>query len=83
MIKTTQTRKIARKTAMATAIALLTTPVMAQMQLEEVIVTAQKRQQTVQNVPSSVAAISEEMLNKTNSRDFSDLNKPTVVTLVT
>jgi len=47
MIKTTHARQIAHKTALATAIALLTTPVMAQMQLEEIIVTAQKRQQTV------------------------------------
>lgn len=31
------------------------------------MVTAQKRLQTVQDVPSSVAAISEEMLEKTNS----------------
>ncbi|MBE9538565.1 MAG: TonB-dependent receptor [Proteobacteria bacterium] len=77
MIKNTHARQIAHKTALATAIALLTTPVMAQMQLEEVIVTAQKRQQTVQDVPSSVTAISEEMLEKTNTRDFSDLNSIT------
>jgi len=73
MIKTTHSKQLVRKTAMATAIALLTSPVMAQMQLEEVIVTAQKRVQSVQDVPSSVAAFSEEMLDKSNSRNFSDL----------
>jgi len=77
MNKIISVRKVMHKTAMATAIALITTPVMAQMQLEEVIVTAQKRQQTIQDVPSSVAAISEEMLEKTNSREFSDLNNIT------
>jgi outer membrane receptor for ferrienterochelin and colicin len=65
----------ARKTAIATALALATTPAMAQMMLEEVIVTAQKRAQTVQDVPSSVTAVSEEMLEKTNTRNFADLSK--------
>ena len=44
-------------------------------QLEEVLVTAQKRTQTVQDVPSSVAAFSEEMLDKSNTRNFGDLGK--------
>jgi len=53
--------------------ATLAAPVSAQ--LEEVLVTAQKRTQTVQDVPSSVSALSADMLAKTNTRDFSDLNK--------
>ncbi len=64
---------IAVNTSIAAAIALLTSPVMAQMQLEEVLVTAQKRTQSVQDVPSSVAAFNEEMLDKTNTRNFGDL----------
>ena len=77
MTKTIKAPQMIRRTAIATAISLLTTPAMAQMVLEEVIVTAQKRQQTVQDVPSSVAALSEEMLEKTNTREFSDLNNIT------
>jgi iron complex outermembrane receptor protein len=46
----------------------------ADLVLEEVIVTAQKREQTVQDVPSSVNAFTEEMLSKSNTRSFSDLN---------
>ncbi|MFT6051215.1 MAG: iron complex outermembrane receptor protein [Halioglobus sp.] len=65
------------KTAIATAVALFAAPAMSQLTLEEVVVTAQKRQQTAQDVPSSVAAISEEMLARTNTRDFSDLNNIT------
>lgn len=65
------------KTAIATAVALFAAPAMSQLMLEEVVVTAQKRQQTAQDVPSSVAAISEEMLERTNTRDFSDLNNIT------
>ena len=70
-------KQILGKTALATAVALFATPAMSQLTLEEVVVTAQKRQQTAQDVPSSVAAISEEMLNLTNTRDFSDLNNIT------
>ena len=73
----TQSQGIGRKIAFAAAIALISAPAIAQMILEEVLVTAQKRQQTVQDVPSSVTALSEEMLEKTNTRDFSDLNNIT------
>jgi iron complex outermembrane receptor protein len=52
-------------------------PTLADTALEEVIVTAQKREQTLQDIPSSVTAISEEALAKTNTRSFSDLNNIT------
>ena len=65
------------KTAIATSL-LMTMPVMGQqLMLEEVIVTAQKRQQTIQDVPASVAAISSEMLERTNTTNFTDLGKIT------
>ena len=66
-----------RKTAIAAAL-LTATPVLGQqLMLEEVIVTAQKREQTIQDVPASVAAISTEMLERTNTTNFTDLGKIT------
>ena len=66
-----------RKTAIATSL-LMTMPVMGQqLMLEEVIVTAQKREQTIQDVPASVAAISADMLERTNTTNFTDLGKIT------
>ena len=77
MTRIKQPQRLVDKTAIATAIALLTAPVMAQMQLEEVVVTAQKREQTLQDVPGSVSAFSEEMLSKSNTRNFGDLGQIT------
>ena len=66
-----------RKTAIAASL-LMAMPVMGQqLMLEEVIVTAQKREQTIQDVPASVAAISSEMLERTNTTNFTDLGKIT------
>jgi iron complex outermembrane receptor protein len=66
-----------RKTAIAASL-LMAMPAMGQqLMLEEVIVTAQKRQQTIQDVPASVAAISSEMLERTNTTNFTDLGKIT------
>lgn len=45
--------------------------------LEEVIVTAQKRQQSIQSVPSSIAAVTAESIEKTNTTEFGDLGKIT------
>ena len=66
----------ARKTALAAALAAAALPTLAQEQLalEEVVVTAQKREQSLQDIPGSVAAFSEQMLSDSNTRQFSDLN---------
>ena len=64
------------KTGLAVSVALVTSaaaPAFAQ--LEEVLVTAQKREQSVQDVPSSVAAFSEDMLEKSQTRNFDDLSQ--------
>jgi iron complex outermembrane receptor protein len=45
--------------------------------IEEVIVTAQKREQSLQDVPSAVSALSADYLEKTNTRKFSDVVKVT------
>jgi iron complex outermembrane receptor protein len=68
--------RIFSKTALALAVAIAT-PAVAQMQIEEVIVTAQKREQTLQDVPGSVAAISSELMEKTVTNNFEDLSKIT------
>jgi iron complex outermembrane receptor protein len=75
MNNTLQAPKLLKKTALAAAVAIATPALAQDLSLEEVIVTAQKREQTVQDIPASVAAISEEMLDKTVTREFSDLNK--------
>ncbi len=62
------------KTAIAVAVAVASTTT-AYAQLEEVLVTAQKREQSVQDVPSSVAAFSEDMLEKSQTRNFDDLSQ--------
>jgi len=45
--------------------------------LEEVVVTAQKRDQSLQDVPSSVSVLSEAMLRDFNIQDFSELEQLT------
>lgn len=59
--------------------ALLGTPSWAQsdLVLEEVIVTAQKRDQSVQDVPSSVNVLSASMLEDYTMQDFSELEQLT------
>jgi iron complex outermembrane recepter protein len=42
-------------------------------QLEEIVVTAQKREQRLQDVPLSVSAISGDQLNREGARDFHDI----------
>jgi iron complex outermembrane receptor protein len=44
-------------------------------QIEEIVVTAQKREQTLQDVPVAVSAITENALQQTNTTGFSDLGK--------
>jgi iron complex outermembrane receptor protein len=57
----------------------LTTPAWAQsgLVLEEVIVTAQKRDQSIQDVPSSVSVLSGTMLKDFNMQSFADLEQLT------
>lgn len=66
-----------RRTAIAAALLSAMPALGQQLMLEEVIVTAQKREQTIQDVPASVAAISSEMLERTNTTNFTDLGKIT------
>src|SRR5688572_32646236 len=64
-------RRIPR-TPIAVAIALACQPVMAQQQLEEIIVTAQKRAENMQDVPISIQAIGTEQLEQLHVNNFKD-----------
>ncbi len=59
--------------ATAAAIGIALSPIAAQAMLEEVIVTAQKREQSLQDVPLSVAAFSGEALRESGIKDVFDL----------
>ena len=63
-------RRIPR-TPIAAAIALACQPVMAQ-QLEEIIVTAQKRAENMQDVPISIQALGTEQLEQLHVNNFKD-----------
>ena len=62
-----------RKTAIAAALAVATTPAMAQLVLEEVIVTAQKRTESVQDISATVNVVSGDDINRFQAFDFNSL----------
>lgn len=73
-------RPLAAAVAAVCAGTLVALPSWAQSEglvLEEVVVTAQKRDQSVQDVPSSVSVLSETMLKDFNMQDFSELEQLT------
>jgi iron complex outermembrane receptor protein len=65
--------KVLQKTVMAVAVASVFTPLSAYAQLEEVVVTAQKREQNLQEVPIAISAVSEEMIVKTGVNTISQV----------
>jgi iron complex outermembrane receptor protein len=65
------------RAALLTGAALIATPALAQSggtQLEEVVVTAQKRAQNLQDVPISITALTQETLKANRIVDLRDLN---------
>jgi iron complex outermembrane receptor protein len=65
--------KIAQKTILAAAVSSVLAPVSVYAQLEEVIVTAQKREQNLQDVPIAISAVTEEMLAQTGINTITQL----------
>ena len=64
----------------AATLCTMATPALAQstgLVLEEVVVTAQKRDQSAQDVPSSISVLSGSMLKDYNMQDFSELEQLT------
>ena len=51
---------------------LFATSATADEQLEEVVVTAQKREQNAQDIPMSISTLVGETLNELNIKDFAD-----------
>jgi iron complex outermembrane receptor protein len=67
---------VATKTAVATAVAIaLTAPAMAQDAIEEIVVTATKRESSVQDLAVAVTAISGDMINDLQLVNIVDLDK--------
>jgi len=64
-----------RRLAVLSAVALTTVSgtAIAEQEIEEVIVTAQKREQSLQDVPISVSAFNEEMMKRANIEDLRGL----------
>jgi iron complex outermembrane receptor protein len=65
------------KTALATALTLAASPLLAQPVLEEVIVTAEKRAENVQDIAATVNVVSGQDLEKFQTFDFSAIQQQT------
>ena len=61
------------RTALAAALAALAAPAFSQAALEEIIVTAQKREQSLQDVPIAISALSGDALRSAVVNDIFDL----------
>ena len=61
------------KIASALVSCLVASPAYSQLQLEEIVVTAQKRAESVQDVPIAITALSADSLEKTDTHDLSGL----------
>jgi len=79
MKKCSQAPFLLRKTALAAAISAVTAaPVFAQnLFLEEVIVTAQKRESTIQDIAATVNVVTGESIDKFSTLGFADLESQT------
>ena len=66
-----------RKTALAAALSIAAAPSLAQLVLEEVVVTAQKRSENVQDIAATVNVISGKDIEKYQAFDFSSIQQQT------
>ena len=65
--------KCTQKTLLAIAVSAAITPVPVFAQLEEVIVTAQKRAQSLQDVPIAISAVNQEIIEKTGINTITEV----------
>ena len=66
-----------RKAALAAALSIAAAPSVAQLVLEEVVVTAQKRSENVQDIAATVNVISSKDIEKYQAFDFSSIQQQT------
>lgn len=66
-----------RKTALAAALSIAAAPTLAQLVLEEVVVTAQKRSENVQDIAATVNVVTAKDIEKYQSFDFSSIQQQT------
>jgi len=64
------TIKIAQKATLAAAVSSVLAPIVVYAQLVKVVVTAQKREQNLQDVPIAISAVTEKMLEQTGINTF-------------
>jgi iron complex outermembrane receptor protein len=67
----------AHRTALAAALSLVAMPTLAQLVLEEVVVTAQKRESTLQDISATVNVLTGDSLQKFNSLSFDEIQSQT------
>ncbi len=77
MNNSTRTRSTLRRTAIASALAVVAAPSMAQMVLEEVIVTAQKRSENVQDIAATVNVVTGDDIERFQAFDFNAIAQQT------
>ncbi|REJ66713.1 MAG: TonB-dependent receptor, partial [Proteobacteria bacterium] len=65
--------KFLQKSLGVAVIAAMATPVLAQQPMEEVVVTATKRSESIQDVPLSVSVVTGEVIERAEVRDLIDL----------
>jgi iron complex outermembrane recepter protein len=65
--------KCTHKSLLAIAVSAAISPVPAFAQLEEVIVTAQKREQSLQDVPIAISAVNQEIIEKTGINTITEV----------
>jgi iron complex outermembrane receptor protein len=65
--------KKSKKYMLSTAVAAALVPTASYAQLEEVVVTAQKREQSLQDVPITISAISQELIEQTGINTITEV----------
>lgn len=77
MHRGSRTPRFLKRTAIAAGLALAASPTMAQLVLEEIIVTAQKRESSLQDIAATVNVVTGDNIDKFLALTFSDIEQQT------